>query len=166
MQVYAGNYGNCTFAELEWHFVTDEEQYEALVRQKEVVVEGETVDEVEGGAITAIGVSQGAEWYKQSVALLKARVEAELRETIDGTRAATGVQPPAGSASAAAAAAAAAAAKPPAMSTPAEVAAVEEEFKDGEKLQTLLNTIDEQVLSSQMQQSLQDEDVTVRLIRR
>ena len=51
-QVYAGNYGNCTFAELEWHFVTDEEQYEALVRQKEVVVEGETVDEVEGGGWT------------------------------------------------------------------------------------------------------------------
>ena len=54
-QVYAGNYGNCTFAELEWHFVTDEEQYEALVREKEVVVEGETVDEVEGGGWTRGG---------------------------------------------------------------------------------------------------------------
>ena len=50
--VYASNYGNRTFAELEWHFIDDEEKYEALVREFGVVVEGETVDEVKGGGWT------------------------------------------------------------------------------------------------------------------
>ena len=50
--VYASNYGNCTFAELEWHFIDDEEKYEELVREFGVVVEGELVDEVKGGGWT------------------------------------------------------------------------------------------------------------------
>eukprot|EP01052_Picozoa_sp_SAG31_P023394 SAG31_NODE_1926_length_6892_cov_3.588105_2_plen_404_part_00 len=97
-------------------------------------------DDVEGGSITTIGVSQGAVWYRQSVALLKARIEAELREAIDGTRAATGAKPPP-----CCSAVTGTTSQGPAMSTPAEVAAVEEEYKDGEKLQSLLNKIDDKV---------------------
>ena len=43
-------------------------------------------DEVEAGAITSIGVDKDAGWYRESVELLRARVEAELRETMDKVR--------------------------------------------------------------------------------
>ena len=43
-------------------------------------------DEVEAGAITSIGVDKDAAWYRESVELLRARVEAELRETMDKVR--------------------------------------------------------------------------------
>ncbi len=48
-------------------------------------------DEVESGSITKLGVDARSEWYTQSVALLKERVELELREAIEKTTKARGV---------------------------------------------------------------------------
>ena len=48
-------------------------------------------DEVENGSITKLGVDASSEWYRSSVALLKERVELELREAIDKTTKARGV---------------------------------------------------------------------------
>jgi len=90
-------------------------------------------DEVEAGAITAIGVDRNADWYHAAVELLKDRMEAELRETIDKTRMATGVPAPAGSRSVTW------------SSTPDQLASLEE-FKDGDKLQSLVSTLDLQVV--------------------
>ena len=42
-------------------------------------------DEVENGNITLLGVDKNLTWYQKSVALLKERVEAELRDAIDKT---------------------------------------------------------------------------------
>lgn len=48
-------------------------------------------DEVESGSITKLGVDARSDWYRSAVALLKERVEIELREAIDKTIKARGV---------------------------------------------------------------------------
>ena len=48
-------------------------------------------DEVESGSITKLGVDARSDWYSRSVALLKERVELELREAIEKTTKARGV---------------------------------------------------------------------------
>eukprot|EP01048_Picozoa_sp_COSAG05_P011686 COSAG05_NODE_1119_length_5816_cov_7.262375_2_plen_445_part_00 len=93
-------------------------------------------DEVEAGAITKLGVNGDEEWYRASVALLKERFEFELRETIDKTRVATGIisleqarDPAAGMT----------------WSSSPEAFAEVEPFRDGEKLQALVDTLTNEV---------------------
>lgn len=71
-------------------------------------------DEVEGGSITKLGVDESNDWYRKSVALLKQRVEIELKEAIEKTTKARGVMQ--------------------ADSNDPEVLAEMDEWQDGDKL--------------------------------
>ena len=94
-------------------------------------------DEVEAGAITKLGVDKNETWYRASLTLLRERLEVELREAIDKTRMATGIisleqarDPDSGMK----------------WSSSPEAVAEIELFKDGEKLQALVDTVNDEVL--------------------
>ena len=78
-------------------------------------------DEVENNNITKIGVEASTDWYKNAVALLKERMEFELREAIDKTVKARGVML--------------------ADSNDPKVLMELEEYKDGEKLTDKLQIV-------------------------
>jgi hypothetical protein len=87
---------------------------------------GLLIDDVENGAITKLGVDAHENWYQRAVALLKQRVEFELKEAIDNTQQARGI----------------CAAKDNDPQTLAKV----EPWRDGEKLAEKLKLVREKVI--------------------